>query len=257
MRLLVPLHERAFTYARYGRFLDRIRGRRVVPLRELAASPGALGLRHDVDDRFQSALEVARLEHERGLRATYFVLHTACYYQRRSTFASALRRLQDDLGHEVGLHHDAVSVWRRGGGDPTDVLRRELEWLRAAGLDVVGAAAHGVGGAYHNNWAFADWEEAERGVRTADEIDGRPIPKTRLAALGLEYEAYHLGEDAYFSDTQLDVHSRRPHPDHFGFDELGPDQRAIVLLHPCHWYASLPDRYLGLARRALRRIASS
>src|SRR5437016_12184366 len=99
-RLLFPWTERHFTYAEYARFLDRLGDRHVVPLREFARGAGDLALRHDVDSRLESALELARLEHDRGLRATYFVLHTAPYW-RDPRLLPKLRRLQE-RGHEVG-----------------------------------------------------------------------------------------------------------------------------------------------------------
>ena len=103
-RVLFPLSERRFTYAEYDRFLDRLAGREVVPLWEFAAGRGDMALRHDVDDRLESALELARREHARGLRATYFVLHTAPYWERED-LVDRLRELQA-LGHEVGWHND-------------------------------------------------------------------------------------------------------------------------------------------------------
>jgi hypothetical protein len=52
-----------------------------VPLVELAAADApALGLRHDIETRLHSALELARLEAARGIHSTYFVLHSAPYY---------------------------------------------------------------------------------------------------------------------------------------------------------------------------------
>src|SRR5437016_12309970 len=112
-RLLFPGTERRFTYAEYARFLDRLGGRDVVPLRELARGAGDLALRHDVDSRLDSALRLARLEHERGLRATYFVLHTAPYWDRDDLVAR-VRDLQE-LGHEVGFHNDLLTAWRVAG----------------------------------------------------------------------------------------------------------------------------------------------
>src|SRR5690348_1449894 len=83
---LLPVRERAFVYDRYSAFLDRLDAERfhIVPLRELASTEDAsrvvLALRHDVDVRLDAALTFALLEHERGIRSTYFVLHTAGYY---------------------------------------------------------------------------------------------------------------------------------------------------------------------------------
>src|SRR5437588_9454479 len=138
-RLFFPLVERRFTYAEYARFLDRLGDRHVVPLREFARGAGDLALRHDVDSRLESALELARLEHDRGLRATYFVLHTALYWSDPELLPR-LRRLQE-LGHEVGFHNDLVTLQRLEGIDAAAYLREQLARLRDGGIDVVGVAA--------------------------------------------------------------------------------------------------------------------
>src|SRR5205085_4117064 len=109
-RLLFPLVERRFTYAEYARFLDRLGDRHVVPMREFARGAGDVALRHDVDSRLDSALELAGVEHDRGLRATYFVLHTAPYWDD-AELVPKLRGLQE-LGHEVGFHNDLVTLQR-------------------------------------------------------------------------------------------------------------------------------------------------
>jgi len=78
-RLVEPARERRFTYDRYDAFLARLLADprvRPLPLRELAATDPEgrvlVGLRHDVDDRLDSALRMAELEYRRGVRATYF-----------------------------------------------------------------------------------------------------------------------------------------------------------------------------------------
>jgi hypothetical protein len=251
VRLLTPLRERSFSHGRYDRFLARLvdAGVAVVPLRELRDAPGdrpVVGLRHDVDHDLRSAVRMAGIEHARGLRASYYVRHTAPYYRRNGEFADVLRALEGQ-GHEVGLHHDVLSS---APDDPVGALRSELDWLRSQGLDVRGAAAHGAGGGYHNNWVFSDWPEAEAGVPNRE-----GGPKTTLADAGLEYEAYHLGEDVYVSDARFDAGGRRIHPDTLDVAGLQPGMRAIVLVHPCHWHASVPSRYAALGRRALSKLS--
>jgi hypothetical protein len=251
-RLLFPLTERRFTYAEYERFLDRLGSREVVPLRELAAGRGDLALRHDVDDRIDSALELARREHDRGLRATYFVLHTAPYYERVDLL-DRLRRLQE-LGHEVGWHNDLVTLAVVHGRDPAAYLQRELERLRGDGIDVVGVAAHGspwchrLG--FHNSYAFSDLPQPIAGFPTRFE------PIGFLADFGFAYDAYSLGEHAYFSDSRFDG-GRRAHPADF---PLEPGKRTIVLTHPCHWDASAAAKVPRIGRRVytatLSRVAS-
>jgi hypothetical protein len=246
-RLLFPWTERRFTYREYGRFLERLDGREVVPLREFARGVGDVALRHDVDSRLESGLELAGLEAERGLRATYFVLHTAPYW-REPRLLARLGRLQQ-LGHEVGFHNDLLTVWRLEGAEPRAVLERELARLRGAGIDVVGAAAHGspwchrLG--FHNNYVFAGWDEPRPGYPNRD------VPeKLDPAEFGLEYEAYHVAHDAYFSDSSF-VDGRRAHPADF---PLEPGRRTILLVHPDHWDASAAAKSRRLAAKLARRV---
>jgi hypothetical protein len=246
-RLLFPWTERRFTYREYARFLDRLASREVVPLREFARGAGDLALRHDVDSRLDSALRLARLEHDRGLRATYFVLHTAPYWDD-GDLVPRVRRLQE-LGHEVGFHNDLVTVERVHGGDARAALEEALAQLREAGIDVVGTAAHGspwchrLG--YHNNYVFAGWDEPQPGFPSRDVAE-----KLDPAEFGLEYEAYHVPHDAYFSDSSF-VHGRRAHPAEL---DLEPGHRAIVLVHPCHWDASAPAKTARLVSTIVARL---
>ena len=275
-RLAEPALERRFTYGRYGAFLDRLVADPrldVLTLRELAAAdPGErvlLAIRHDVDDRLDSALRLAELEHRRGVHATYFVLHTARYYGSLSDGAArhdprllpALRRLQD-LGHEVGWHNDLVTLQLVYDLDPVEYLAAELAWLRENGIDVVGTAAHGsvhchrLG--FHNNEFFLDWPEAVPGGRPSRArigVGGREVElrRGRLADFALAYEAYHLGEDRYFSDARFDGRGRRWHPELLDLDELRAGERVVVLVHPCHWDTSLNAKYVRVVRRLARR----
>jgi hypothetical protein len=245
-RIAFPLTERRFVYAEYERLLDRLEGREVVPLREFSSGQGDIALRHDVDDRLESGLELARREHARGLRATYFVLHTAPYWAR-DDLLERLLELQA-LGHEVGWHNDLVTVALVHGGDPAEYLRRELHRLRSAGIDVVGVASHGspwchrLG--FHNDYAFSDLPQPIPGFPTRFE------PIGTLSEFGFEYDAYSLGEDAYFSDSRFE-RGGRAHPASFPLD---PVERTIFLTHPCHWDASVAAKTRRLARRVGQRL---
>ena len=246
-RLLFPWTERRFTYREYARFLDRLGDWEAVPMRDFARGAGDLALRHDVDERLESALVLARLEADRGLRATYFVLHTAPYWDDPDLLPRLLR-LQE-LGHEVGFHNDLVTLERVRGVDVGEYAPWALERLRKAGLEVVGAAAHGspwchrLG--YHNNYVFSGWDEPVPGFPSTEvrrKLDRR--------ALGLEYEAYHVPHDVYFSDASFEG-GRRRHPERL---ELEPRRRTIVLVHPCHWDASVAAKTARLVRKVARKL---
>jgi hypothetical protein len=245
-RLLFPLVERRFTYAEYAHFLDGLGGRDVVPMREFARGEGDLALRHDVDSRLESALELGRIEHDRELRATYFVLHTAPYWDDPQ-LVSRLSRLEE-LGHEVGFHNDLVTLQRLEGVDVAAYLGEQLARLRGAGIDVAGAAAHGspwchrLG--FHNNYVFRGWDEPVPGFPLTE------VPqKLDPAEFGLEYEAYHVAQDVYFSDASF-VNRRRAHPAAL---RLEPGKRTIVLVHPCHWDRSALAKTRRLARKVVAR----
>ena len=247
------MFERSFTYSAYERLLDQLADTRrfkVVPLREFPStcseSETIVGIRHDVDYRLDSALEMARLERERGLSATYFVLHTARYWARPELVQNLLH-LQDGHGHEIGWHNDLVTLECVYGGDARKFLAEQLARLRGAGIRIEGSASHGspycYRFGYHNNYFFADFDgEEQPGFPNSQIVEtqrGRcRIPKGWLADFGLLYEAYHLDHDLYFSDASFDERGLRWHADRLDFDTLVSGKRAIILVHPCHWDTS-------------------
>jgi hypothetical protein len=266
-RIAQPRRERSFLYGRYEAFLDRLAASprvRVVPHVEFDATttPGVLvSLRHDVDDRLDAALAFARLEHERGLRATYFVLHTAPYYGPAAV--EDIRALQERYGHEVGWHNDLVTIECVEGVDARAYLAVELARLRDAGIDVRGVASHGAYWGhvlgYDNTYFFSDFPEIRDGFPNRDAVvlDGveRRVPKGTLAEFGFEYDANHLNFDRFYSDARFSADGRRWTPDELDLDELPDGSRVVVLVHADHWDASLPRKVARLYRRGAVRSA--
>ena len=79
---------------------------------------GDLFLRHDVDLSLEAALELAELEAERGVAATYFLMTESVFYNLASREgAAALERLRS-LGHRIGLHAVHPRVELDGRFDP-------------------------------------------------------------------------------------------------------------------------------------------
>jgi hypothetical protein len=90
-------------------------------------APGDVFLRHDVDLSLEAALELARLEHAQGARATYFLMTESVFYNLDSELGRNTLRELRDLGHAVGLHavypraaqddrFDAVVAWHNPDG---------------------------------------------------------------------------------------------------------------------------------------------
>jgi hypothetical protein len=95
----------AFDLAHYRELLEAARdgGYRFVFF-DRAPEPHDLFLRHDVDLSLEAALELAELEHELGVHATYFLMVESVFYNLASPIgARTVDRLRN-LGHAVGLH---------------------------------------------------------------------------------------------------------------------------------------------------------
>jgi len=70
------------------------------------AALGSLYLRHDVDLDLNSALEVATLEQELGMSATFFFLVTSNLYNVMSAHSRETLLAIEAMGHRIGLHFD-------------------------------------------------------------------------------------------------------------------------------------------------------
>ena len=79
---------------------------------------GDLFLRHDIDLSLAAALELAELEAELDVTATYLLMTESVFYNLASEEgAAAIDRLRE-LGHPVGLHAVHPNVDRDGRFDP-------------------------------------------------------------------------------------------------------------------------------------------
>jgi hypothetical protein len=266
--LLRPLRERRFLYREYEAFLDELATTdrfHIVPLREFTTAPDdrvVVGLRHDVDERMDAALEFARFEHERGLRATYFLLHTAPYYARSDLLDTALT-IQNVYQHEIGLHHDLLTVFAEGG-DPAKCLTDELARLRAGGLDIRGIAAHGsrwchVLGA-SGEYLFAGHGPASPQLVNLDEVEIRghrvPLPKLELERFDLMYEANRLPFDRMDHDARFAANGKRWHTADAKLQDLVPGQAVVFLIHPCHWDSSVAMKTARTLRHGTHRLVA-
>ena len=63
-------------------------------------------LRHDIDISLRPALEIAQVEHEQGVQATYFVTLHSPFYNALSKPNNGLISQIHELGHAIALHID-------------------------------------------------------------------------------------------------------------------------------------------------------
>jgi len=165
-----------------------------------------IGLRHDVDDNagsLDTALAMAEWEHRNGYRSSYYLLHDSHYWDRVGDAARDL----ESLGHEVGIHVNAIAEGLRQHRQPTHVLRDALDELRQH-VRVVGCVAHGddlchqagfVNDEMFLESARPDWGEPQRRIEWRDaRITLNPVSRS---AFGLAYDAIWLGRGHYMSDS--------------------------------------------------------
>lgn len=247
-----------------------------------------VALRHDVDWSIENAFAMAKLEHELGLRSTYFLLHPDGQITGRNyfghiengqlvidpkLFAWASRLI--DLGHEVALHNDLISLALATRRQPGEFLEQIVEAFTRKGMPLVGSVAHGsrtcrdLG--YMNYQIFEDLQQVhgaavyqsppelfERFQEPSVVLDGHKVLKfnLRMADYGLRYEANFVPWEIYVSDssahwsiwhhrgdgpvdlTRIERHT--PAEQVHGrlaalLDAKQPASAVQCLIHACHW----------------------
>jgi hypothetical protein len=220
---------------------------RVVPMRDISkGDTGArvIGLRHDVDDNagsFDTALQMAEWEYEHGYSSSYYLLHGSHYW----TAENLVRALAfQELGHEVGIHVNALAEALRHRRSPDWILCEALGDLRSVGLRVDGAVAHGDQLCYLNDRGTGPLRMVndEMFVESARPEIGEPnrmllyngtmvqIEPRPLTDYHLSYLANWLPRDDYLSDSG----HRWSQPVDDVIERFGHGQ-LHVLLHPDWW----------------------
>lgn len=262
-----------------------------------------VALRHDVDWSIEQACAMAALEHQLGIRSTYYLLHPDGLLTDRNYFGQvedgrlviaptlfdwAGRLL--DMGHEVGLHNDLITLALATRRQPGEFLDQIVEEFTRRGIPLVGSAAHGsricreIG--YMNYQIFGDLQTAQVAVDYQDsadlfekfsesqvERDGHVVRKFELsmADYGLAYEANFVPWEIYVSDSSARW-SLWQGEQLTRFDKFTPRQRMAdqlaalleaksprgavqCLVHACHW--SVLGHHVPSAVPALRKARNA
>jgi hypothetical protein len=258
---------------------------------EMAASPCPpdklrIGIRHDVDADIVAAEDQAELEHKYGVRASWYILHTAPYYGvfqdgvfvRNGCLAPVYQRFEE-LGHEVALHTDPLGVYQQHGVDGAEALVTEVQWLRSLGLNIRGTVAHNskpVYGAWNYEIFKGRFDPKDQSQDAPDHVvhEGRWAPLRVLdeAEIGLEYEGNEVlwqkhtpleyGATRSVNRWRWVAHTRRiranPDAPELPFADqarmiddiqnLSPGRFVVLVVHPCY-YGARAQRHQGPPRR--------
>jgi hypothetical protein len=209
-----------WTLGRYAELIEVAgRLRAFEPFGTASNEPHALW-RHDIDYSIAHALVLARIEAERGARATYFVMLGSPYYNLLEI--TAIRQLREivSLGHWIGLHFDPERYTQFDcAADLAEAMARERSIVAdAAGTSIEAVSLH--------NPAFA-------GLLHMDQA--------RLGGMINAYSAKYRQTYAYCSDS-------------FGYWRYRPVHEVVadasvsrvqVLTHPIWWW----PRQMGSRQR--------
>ena len=83
------------------------KGAQIHMLKDIPQLKKGVVLRHDMDSEMDSALVVAQMEYNLGIKASYYFLMTSRSYNLYSEHCRKIVHEVMNLGHEAGLHFDA------------------------------------------------------------------------------------------------------------------------------------------------------
>jgi hypothetical protein len=164
--------------------------------------------RHDIDFSPHSARELARIEAQEGVQATYFLLlHSGFYNLLEREVTDCVREIME-LGHSLGLHFDSEFYGLESEGD----LERHLDFERDFLEKIFACEIHVF--SFHNPTPFA-----------------MACQRWQYADLINTYAKYFQEHVGYCSDSNGYWRFRRLEDVLRG----GEDERLQVLTHPVWW----------------------
>ena len=189
------------TYVKLVKYLSQIY--KIVPFGEIPKGETPyLVLRHDVDVSLEPALKMAEIEHEIGVKSTYFVWLSGNFYNPLEGRNVCIMKKICALGHEIGLHYDTFQ-YECYEQDDVQALKMEINILEnLLGRKITAISCHAFRG---NPNSF------------------------------LEIHGYVNADDPNLRD--LYVHeSRKLWSVRSLFILLNKNPRRVqLLIHPCHW----------------------
>lgn len=172
-------------------------------------------LRHDIDYTLDGLLEFAKIENELSCSSTYlFRVHADEYNLFSCISWDIIRRLRD-LGHEIGLHFEAMNVGRALKIDPPKLLKMEKETIESIlGYKVKTASEHReISGTVHATPVYREL-----------------------------YNPYEAGFDYYAMDEKYCKQMKYLSDSNANWREgdllkhLGKHDRFQILVHPDWWF---------------------
>lgn len=227
-----------FTLAAYSKLLDGVRdlGYEVVTVRDwLRQDPVAghmgdsrLVLRHDAEWDPRRAMDKARVEANKGIRATYYFRADTSVYH-----LPTMHEIQD-MGHEIGYHFNVLDRCRGETAASVELFEADLARFRQEGFVVDTVCSHG------------DPRAPKNGYKVNNEIMLRdPEMVKRNGLLGEAYLDMDFSALKSISDVGIRWNVAESTEGLLRLLEVEKPPAIQILTHPDYWSRSA-FRSLGL-----------
>jgi len=132
-------------------------------------------LRHDVDYTINGVIQLAEIEARLGVTATYLFRIHAHEYNVLTPHVNALIKTLLDMGHEIGLHNEAMTVSRATNRDPMELLKIGKQVLElAADVQIKTCSEHrDVSHVVHGTGKFNDHYDCHEAGIINDSMESR------------------------------------------------------------------------------------
>lgn len=192
-----------FKYVQLRSFLENLKeyGETVL-FRDFDSNKKCFLVRHDVDWDLNSALKMAELESELGIKSTFFIMVSNSMYNVMTKENKNILNRIVEMGHEVGLHFDA-SIYNTDFELNAKIEAEVLENILKTDIRSLSLHNPSTNGLY-------------------------PSFKNFINA----YSKNIFHDDKYISDSRFDFRKKNPFNFIKKINEVGYIQ---ILLHPLHY----------------------
>lgn len=184
-------------------------------------------LRHDIEYSVDCAVRMAELEHEHGVRSSYFVLAHSVFYNPFTPLNTTRIRRIIELGHEIGLHYETY-YFEDNNLSATEGIRSDAAYM-----------------------------ERMFDVRIQSISQHRPARSSFVEELGKHFIDAYRPELIYGMYYISDSGCKWRHRDLY--DSLGRESQIHALIHPDYWgfteTDNLPSIYRAITRANGQEIA--
>ncbi|MCS7244456.1 MAG: hypothetical protein RMJ36_06975 [Candidatus Calescibacterium sp.] len=219
------ISEKFFSYSGYKEFLQYAKNFKIIRLKDFDGEKAVI-LRHDIDFDVEAAYKLALIEHELGIRASYFFLVTCYTYNLFSYINRNYVQKIKEMGHEIGLHFDPTVYSYNSFDELKNYVDKEAQILSFLIDEKVESISLHNPSVYNSFPLFDGYKNA--------------------------YDPLIFGDDKYISDSSMDFRGKNI----YEFIKKSEIHVVQVLLHPFHFTEEGYTNYNQIFSKILRRKIS-